>query len=309
MLFYIFALVFLTVLFLMKSCELFLNKKHYLTRERLENLKQPVEKIHSAEYDEMEKPLKERIFKPFIHSISGIFGKHLPQKRRESLKLQLQRAGNPGGWDAGEYFTLKLALTVSLVTFTLIISYLIVNTFTWKILFLGACVLLVGWYGPDLALRKKIEARRVSIKRSLPDVLDLMSVSMEAGLGFDAAMSKVVEKYKGPLAEEFARTLREIRMGKKRREALKDMGIRNGVDELYSFVNAVIQADQLGMGMVNIMCQQSDVLRLKKRQAAEEAAMKAPVKMLLPLIFFIFPSIFIILLGPALLQIMEVFKK
>jgi tight adherence protein C len=169
--------------------------------------------------------------------------------------------------------------------------------------------LLAGWYGPDFYLHLRARERQRAIEKSLPDVLDLLTVSVEAGLGFDSALLKVVEKSKGPLTEELGLTLQEIRMGKPRAEALRDLAARTGVDELASFTGAVILADQLGLSIGNVLRLQAKQLRLKRRQRAEELAMKAPVKMLIPLVFFIFPSIFVILLGPAVIQLTRYFLK
>ena len=143
------------------------------------------------------------------------------------------------------------------------------------------------------------------MRRSLPDVLDLLTISVEAGLGFDAAVLRVTEKLGGVLGEEFSRVLQETKMGKSRREALRDMAARVGVDDVSSFVNAVIQAEQLGVSIGSVLRLQSQAMRVKRRQRAEEAALQAPVKMLFPLIFFIFPGLFVVLLGPAVIQIME----
>jgi tight adherence protein C len=138
----------------------------------------------------------------------------------------------------------------------------------------------------------------------LPDVLDLLTVSVEAGLGFDQAVVKVIEKFKGPLAEEFHRTLQEVRMNKPRREALRALADRVGIDDLTAFIAALIQADQLGVSIAKVLRIQSDQMRIKRRQRAEEQAQKASIKMLFPLIFFIFPAMFIVLLGPAVLSMM-----
>ena len=161
---------------------------------------------------------------------------------------------------------------------------------------------------PDMYLNLCRRQRSESILKSLPDVLDLLSVSVEAGLGFDAALQKVVEKSQGPLADEFDTALNEIRMGKPRREALRDMARRVEVDDVSTFVGAVVQADTLGVSISNVLAVQAEQVRQKRRQRAEEKAQKAPVKILIPMLFFIFPTIFIVLLGPALLQIGKVFK-
>jgi tight adherence protein C len=165
---------------------------------------------------------------------------------------------------------------------------------------------LVGWYGGRLPinwLRRKATTRQARIQRSLPDTLDLITVSVEAGLGLDAALAKVVEKTRGPLRDEFARVLQEMNLGQMRRIALRSMANRCDVPEFTSFVGAVIQADQMGLGIAEVLRAQSDEVRLRRRQRAEETAMKAPVKMLFPLIMCIFPAMMTVLLGPAVWRV------
>jgi tight adherence protein C len=160
----------------------------------------------------------------------------------------------------------------------------------------------LGYYLPKVYLKQRRVNRMKVLEKELPEVLDLLTVCVEAGLGFDAALSKVVEKSQSNLAKEFRRVLQEIKIGKPRREALRNMANREQVDDLSNFIGAVIQADQLGVSMANMLRLQAQVMRQKRRQKVEEEAMKAPVKMLLPLVFFIFPCIFIVVLGPALIQ-------
>lgn len=143
------------------------------------------------------------------------------------------------------------------------------------------------------------------MSKELPDVLDLLTVSVESGLGFDAALQKVVRKTKGPLSNEFNKTLQEIKMGKARRDALRDLANRTGVEDLSTFIGAIIQADQLGVSIGNVLRIQSKQMRQIRKQRIEEKAMKAPIKMLLPMVFFIFPTLFLVLLGPAAIQLIE----
>lgn len=167
----------------------------------------------------------------------------------------------------------------------------------------------LGWYYPLVYVKQKATKRQKEMTKSLPDVLDLLTVSVEAGLGFDAGMAKVVEKTKGPLAEEFSKTLQEVRLGKGRRDALRDMGRRTSNPDVVGFVSAIVQADQLGVSIGNVLRIQSEDLRQRRRTRAEEQAMKAPIKILFPLVLFIFPSIFVIILGPAVINLIDVFLK
>jgi len=158
---------------------------------------------------------------------------------------------------------------------------------------------------PNLLLESRIKRRQRVVLHAMPDALDLLTICVEAGLGFDAAMKKVIEKWDNELSLAFARVLQEIQLGKLRREALRDMADRLGVSEMDSFVAAVIQSEQLGVSMSRVLRVQADSMRVKRRQRAEESAQKAPVKMVVPMVFLIFPTIVIILLGPALLQILR----
>jgi tight adherence protein C len=162
---------------------------------------------------------------------------------------------------------------------------------------------VVGFFGPDYWLSTRIRARQKSILLAIPDTLDLLTISVKAGLGFDAALGKVVEKTQGPLTDEFRRTLAEVRIGKARRDALREMVGRTNVPALTNFVSAIIQAEQLGVAIANVLEVQSEQLRIQRRQRAEEMAAKAPIKMLFPLVGCIFPSMFIVILGPALILI------
>jgi tight adherence protein C len=165
----------------------------------------------------------------------------------------------------------------------------------------------IGFVAPRFWLKRRIKNRQKAILKSLPDSFDLITASVEAGLGIDAALAKVVTKVKGPFAEELSKTIREMSMGRLRREALRDLASRTRVEALDQFVNALIQAEQMGVSIGHVMRVQSDLLRTKRRQKAEESAMKAPVKMVFPLVFFIFPAIFLVILGPTMLNMSDFF--
>jgi tight adherence protein C len=168
---------------------------------------------------------------------------------------------------------------------------------------LGA--ILIGYFFPQLWLSSKIGRRQKEVRKALPDALDLLTICVEAGLGFDMALSKVSEKWESELSLAFSRVIQEIQLGKLRREALRDMADRIGLPELTSFVAAVIQSEQLGVSMAKVLRIQSDQMRVKRRQLAEEEAHKAPVKMLIPMALLIFPSLMIVLMTPAALRLMN----
>ena len=164
---------------------------------------------------------------------------------------------------------------------------------------------VLGWFLPFMWLRAKVDRRKQAIIKKLPDALDLMTICVDAGMTFNGAMQKVDEKWDDPLAKEFGRAIYEMQLGKSRRQALRDMADRMDVPDVTSFIAAILQAEQLGVGIGKILRIQADQMRVRRRQRAEEKAQQAPVKMMFPMVFLIFPSIFIVLLGPALFQIIR----
>lgn len=260
----------------------------------------------SQSQDVLTKSFKERFFLPLWKGMSRTLLKWAPKELKNHLVIKLAQAGYPFGIGVETFLVLQGVALILLPLFTgglgLLYGLPIKN-----ILILAGYGLALGLLFPLLILSGGVTKHHRAIERQLPDTLDLLTISVEAGLVFDAALVKVVEKSKGVLSDEFQRTLQEIGMGKLKAEALKDLGSRTGVDDLASFVAAVVQADQLGVPLANILRVQSDEMRRRRRQRAEEAAMKAPVKMLFPLVFCIFPALFIVLLGPAVIRVYETF--
>jgi tight adherence protein C len=262
----------------------------------------------SLEEVELELSIRDRIFIPLMKQLAGLMVKFTPQKQLEATRKQLEMAGSTN--DPTTFFATRILFTV-------------IGFFIGAYLFLGPPKILVGndtlkgigatlaaaafgFYFPVLSLRSRINKRQQNIVKALPDALDLLVICVEAGLGFDMAMGKVYEKWDNELALAFGRVLREIQLGKLRREALKDMADRMDVPDVNAFTAAIIQADQLGVSMAKILRVQSDQMRVKRRQRAQEKAQQAPVKMMIPMVLLIFPSIWIVLLGPAVLQVMKV---
>ncbi len=245
---------------------------------------------------ELKQPFAERVIKPFLASFSSICTRLLPGSLHHNLAPKLQKAGNPGNLSAGEFLALKLFLSILLALPVVIIP----GRFSWQVII----IIAAGWFIPDLYLQNLIKKRQEEIQKTMPDILDLLTVSVEAGLGFDGALAKVVEKVQGNIiAEEFRRVLKEIGMGKVRKAALKDMANRLAHEDVTTFIGSIIQAEQLGISFSRVLRLQSEQMRYKRKQRVEEQAMKVPVKMLIPLVFFIFPTIFIVLLGPAAIKI------
>jgi tight adherence protein C len=249
---------------------------------------------------EMRQPFSERVATPLIRGVSAFFTRFTPQRNVEEIKHKLDLAGNPNNWTASDFLGVRGLASFLTIGVVILILFMLRMPFMQILLFVGIGGFL-GFYLPLFWLNSKIGARKHEIERALPDALDLLTISVEAGLGFDAAMAKVTEKWDNELSRAFGRVGAEIRLGKLRREALRDMAHRTDVPNLTNFIAAVIQADQLGVSLAKVLRIQSEQMRVRRRQRAEEEAAKAPVKMMFPLVFLIFPSIMIVLLGPAIL--------
>jgi tight adherence protein C len=236
------------------------------------------------------------------------FGKRMSGERQAKLELKLQQAGRPFGMGPLDFRLLQLVLFAGLPAVCGFYAIILGQGGSGALGFAAAgfafALIVPRWY-----LSLKIKQRSRQALKELPDVLDLLTVSLEAGLGFDSALSKLVAKKGGALCDEFQRCLEEIRLGKTRREALLGVRERLVLEELKILISSILQAEKLGIGMVQVMRVQSQEVREQRKQRAEEAAMKAPIKMLFPLVLFIFPSLFIVLLGPALIQFIQTFSK
>ncbi len=256
---------------------------------------------------ELSKPFTDRVIRPFLARLAGQKDpKDMKKAQKSSLRKQLGQAGHPGGLTVGEFVVIQNLIRV--VCPVGMAAVAIVTNPKMTLLF-GVVGLGLGILGPRMFLQRRIANRLHGIQKQLPDVLDLLTVAVEAGLGFDAACDKVVEKMGGPIPEEFSLTLRQMRMGQARRDAFKSMAERIDHPDLSAFVSAIIQADQLGVSIGQVLRIQSEQLRDKRRQRAEEEAAKAPVKMMIPLVFFIFPNVGIVIGCPALFQIIEELNK
>lgn len=258
-------------------------------------------------------PLKERVnlFKKLAANLrgktEGYLSDKISTKKEEDLEKKLLQAGNPFGMTVIDFHVFKMALTILLPLVFGLYGKLL-GTGLGAIVMLALAGFAASQFFPSYYINSKIKIRYKQALRELPDFLDLLTVSLEAGLGFDLALNKVISKRNGVLSSEFHISLEEIRLGKTRREALTGVKERLGFDELKSLINSILQAEKLGISMVQIFRIKSQEEREKRRQRAEEEAMKAPIKILFPLIFFIFPSLFIVILGPIVIQFMAVFS-
>jgi len=260
----------------------------------------------SLEEIELAQPLSERVVIPTVRRLGELVSRFTPQNALQTTAYRLELAGNPRGLEPSLFWAMRILL--ALATGGFITFIFTIGTLDWtlgrKMLVLAGFVAL-GFYVPDMLLTSKIQRRQKSIRKAMPDALDLLTICVEAGLGFDGAMQKVTDKWDNELSVAFSRAIREIQLGKLRREALRDMAERIGIPEMTSFVAAIIQSEQLGVSMAKVLRIQADQMRIKRRQLAEELAHKAPIKMLIPLALLIFPSICIVLMTPSFLMLMR----
>ncbi len=283
------------------------NPRSYDDQElqaRLDEFNQRGETI-DLEKIELSLPFTERIIYPMARKLGEVAIRFTPQNALQSVARKLELAGSPAKLDPTMFLSLQFIMGAAFGGILLLVFSLGKSgmPLSQRILFIvGGAVM--GFYFPQLWLTSKIGKRQKEVRRAMPDALDLLTICVEAGLGFEAAMSKVSEKWESELSRSFSRVLQEIQLGKVRREALRDMADRLGLPEMTSFVAAVIQSEQLGVSMAKVLRIQSDQMRIKRRQHAEEEAHKAPVKMLIPMALLIFPALMITLMTPAALRLM-----
>jgi len=281
---------------------LILSKGKLAIRYRIKQIKN-IDTDTSLDIDKTS--FSQRVLTPFYERISKFILKATPRRKIILLKKKLEKAGllkgnTPGKW----IYTRIMIMMIFSILFALLV-YIIEANFLESLIFALLIMLLISTYF-NFYLSKRINTRKKMIVKELPYTLDLITVSVEAGLSFDGAMARVIANISGELCDEFAKTLKEIRMGIQRKVALKNMSERCDVKELSMLLTSLIQADALGIGLAHVLRIESAGLREYRKQVAREKAMKAPIKMLFPLIFFIFPSIFIIILGPALIRIFKI---
>jgi tight adherence protein C len=266
-----------------------------------QRLSQLVVQPKTLEEIDLDQPFFERTLRPLVKRLSKVRKKD--QGGMVSRAQQrLARAGNPGGLQGADWMGVKILAAIGGALGGFALGLLLGGPALG--LLMGVALLGFGYIITEYWLSKRIRKRSTEIVLQLPDALDLLTISVEAGLGFDAALAKVVEKMEGPLVNEFGQALAEVRMGRTRRDALRDVATRADSRPVANFIGAIVQAEQLGVPIAKVLQIQSQQLRIERRQRAEEAAAKAPVKMLFPMVGCIFPTIFIVILGPAVVTVM-----
>ncbi len=275
-----------------------------IVRGRLEAVSPRTRTLREVELDQ---PFVDRVLKPIANRFAALGQRMSPSGSFDKLRTQLILAGNPGGLSAMDFVGIQGLSVIAGGTAGILLLALMHQQAVKGFILLGMS-LGMGYFYPKLWLMGKVKKRQRSLVQELPDALDLLTIMVEAGLGFDAALTRLVDKTNNTLTEEFAIMISEIRLGKSRRDALRELGNRTNSDDIATLVSALVQADQLGVSVSRVLRIQAGQMRLKRRQRAEEQAHKAPIKMLFPLAFLVFPSMFIIILGPAVPLIMSLGK-
>lgn len=255
---------------------------------------------------ELEQPFVDRVLRPLFAQASRLIQRFLPRKKGAAtgessltgIQKKLVLAGNPNNLSANDFIGV-IGMSMILIAGLIFVLMSLAGSDPLSSALVSIAGLGIGYVLPSFWLGSKIKGRQKEITRAMPDALDLLVIAVEAGLGFDAAVQRYTEKSDNALAKEFSRAIAEIRMGRSRREALKEMVHRTEVPDLNTFISAIIQADQLGVSISRVLTVQADQMRMLRRQRAEEQAAKAPLKMLFPMVFLIFPSMFIVILGPS----------
>jgi tight adherence protein C len=261
------------------------------------------EKQLTIEEIELQRPFSERVLRPAIERLGSMLSRSTPQKARQDLFNKLELAGRPGNLTPEDFVAVRLVAAAIMAALGFLIGLLLANPVYLVIALAGGAIL--GYFLPVIWLRQKVDARRTEIQKGLPDALDLLVICVDAGLGFDAALARVTDKYHNALSDLLSKALREVSLGRPRLEALDEMGRNSGVEDLHNFMQAVIQSEQFGTGIGKILRIQADEMRRKRRQRAQERGAQATLKMMLPMVGCIFPTLWIVLLGPAVLILMQ----
>jgi len=261
------------------------------------------EKPLTIEEIELQRPFSERVLRPAIERLGSLLSRSTPQKARQDLLNRLELAGRPGNLTPEDFVAVRLVAAAIMAALGFLLGLLLANPVYLVIALAGGTIL--GYYLPVLWLRQKVDARRTEVQKGLPDALDLLVICVDAGLGFDAALARVTDKYHNALSDLLSKALREVSLGRPRLEALDEMGRNSGVEDLHNFIQAVIQSEQFGTGIGKILRIQADEMRRKRRQRAQERGAQATLKMMLPMVGCIFPTLWIVLLGPAVLILMQ----
>jgi tight adherence protein C len=256
---------------------------------------------------ELDRPFGERVLAPLYERMAGIGRRITGADQAERIRQRLDRAGNPAGWTVDRVATAKVLGIAGGFVFGLLFAFMLDLSLTKGFLLVAGATAL-GFHAPTIWLYNTATKREELMQKALADAIDLLTISVEAGLGFDAALQQVAKNTEGPLAGEFGRVLQEMQIGRSRMEALRGLGERTNLPDIRGFVSAMVQADSFGIPVGQVLRVQSSEIRTKRRQRAEEKAAKVPVKIMIPVILFILPCLLIVVMGPAVISVMDNFK-
>jgi tight adherence protein C len=299
----IFILSFVSCFLLLFAVLSFFNRDKRYIASRLEGIKKS-----RVTDDELDQPLLSRVIRPALDYMGKAVMKITPGEMISSLENKIIKAGTPGNLTVREWVNIQ-AIIITILPLMTLLAFRNSGVPAGTVIMLIIAEAAMGFVLPGFILGKMVAARQKTILNSLPDIIDLITVSVEAGLGFDGALMKVVDKKPGPLAYEFDKVLQEIKVGRQKKDALRDMAQRIDIQDFTMFVGSIIQADQFGVGIAHVLRIQSEQMRLRRKQRAQERAMKVPVKMLIPMVVFIFPTLFVVLLGPVIIKLIEQFAS
>lgn len=298
---YLLVIVFVAYIVLILYGLLF--RRRETVKEKLEDLKKDF--VDPQEEYVLDEPFSDRVIRPAYQKFTSFLGKATPHEITKGLERTIAYAGSPNRMTANRLIAIMFMVAIIIPAIYYMLQNLVGSYAQPGILVL---LTLAGFILPWYFMLIKARTRQTKIQKKLPDMMDLIFVSVEAGLGFDMALKRTTEKMPGPLSDEIKRTLDEMNKGRSREEALRGIYHRTGVEDLSSFITAVIQSEQLGSNIANMLRVQSTSMRQRRRQRAEQAAMKVPVKLLFPLVFFMMPALFIVILGPAVIRIIDAFS-
>lgn len=298
-----YALVIIFTTYMVQVLYGILYRKQGSVKERLSKLEKDF--VNPEDESIFDEPFMNRIIRPGYQKLVAFIGRITPRGINETMDKMIVQAGSPGNITVNRLIFVQLLVAI-ILPIILVMFANIIGFYTHPLLYF--LIGILGFFLPFYYVNVKARSRRTKIQKNLPDMMDLIFVSVEAGLGFDMALKRTTEKMPGPLSVEINRALDEINKGRRREDALRDIYKRTGVDDISSFITAVIQSEQLGSNITNMLRVQSSSLRQKRRQSAEQAAMKVPVKMLFPLIFLMLPALFVVILGPAIIRIIAIFS-
>jgi tight adherence protein C len=264
--------------------------------------------VENVRERELLNPISDRVFSPILHGLTALGRRFTPAGYVDNTRKKLVITGRPRPAQLDKFLAVRV-VTIAAIPLVIIAWYTVLPLAGKTRLLTLALMVLALILGPDAILNREMEERQTAIRKTLPDILDLLTISVEAGLGFEQALDRTVSAVPGPLSEEFIRMLNEVRAGSSRAQAMRAIDERTDVVELRSFVLAILQADTFGVSIGRILRSQADEMRVKRRQIAQEKAQKAPVKMLIPMVFCIFPALFVVVLGPAGINLYHNFVK